>query len=102
MVEESSTTFFGLRFSKISHDEIILVVDFKQQFDESAFGLGVEHIPTGIFIEAINRSIKEKETFPCADRRFDEIFPLIEKNRQKFVFERSDIVVTDGQEVYHN
>jgi len=80
----------------------MLVVDFKEQFDKSALGLSIQHIPSAVFIESIDRPIEEKKTFSCADRRFNEIFPLIEKNRQILVFERSNIVVADGQEINHN
>lgn len=102
IVEEGGATFFGFGLAQISDDEIMLIVDFKEQFDKSAFGLIIEHISAAVFVQSINWSIKEQETFPSANGRLDQIFPLIEKNRQKFVFERSDIVVADGQEVYHN
>jgi len=64
--------------------------------------LGIEHGPAGIFVEAIDRSVKEKETFPGTYRCLDEIFPLIEKNSQDFVLKWSDIVVRDSKKIYHN
>ena len=85
---------------QIPNEQIQFVIRLEENFDKSLFGLSIEHISIGMFIQSEHRPIEKQETLPRSYRRLDQKFPIYKKTCEQLLFEGTNIVVRNCMKVH--